>query len=110
MAGTGRHRVDERDRAIDDRGEGALVRSGFALDQHNDPAAFAARVIEEESLSIFKAVEAATAEMDARARREADAIVRGTAEDIAPARARLEAMSRIIDTLSAEVDRWPTTA
>jgi hypothetical protein len=77
----------------------------LALDQQQDPAAFAARVIGDESLSIFQAVEAAMAEMDARARREADEIVRRTADAIAPARARLETMSRLIERLSTELDK-----
>jgi hypothetical protein len=69
-----------------------------------DPASDAARVIEEEALSIFLAVDAATSEIDADARRRAELIQRSSVEATAPALARLDAMSRSFDALAAELD------
>lgn len=69
-----------------------------------DPALDAARVIEEEALSIFLAVDAATSEIDADARRRAELIQRESDEATAPALARLDAMSRTFDALAEELD------
>jgi hypothetical protein len=69
-----------------------------------DPASDAARVIAEEALSIFHAVDAATSKIDADARRRADLIRRASDERTAPALARLNEMSRSIDALANELD------
>jgi hypothetical protein len=74
-----------------------------------DPALDAARVIEEEALSIFLAVDAATSEIDADARRRADAIRRASHDATAPALARLDAMSRTFDALAEELDERART-
>jgi hypothetical protein len=69
-----------------------------------DPVSDAARVIADEALSIFLAVDAATSEIDAEARRRAETIRRASDERTAPALARLEAMSRDFDALAEELD------
>lgn len=69
-----------------------------------DPASDAARVISEEALSIFHAVDAATSKIDAEARRRADLIRRAGEETTAPALARLHAISRDFDALAEELD------
>jgi hypothetical protein len=68
-----------------------------------DPADSAARVVAEEVLSILQAVEARTSEIDAGARREAEAIRR--AADLAGADAigRFAAITRELDALAAEL-------
>jgi hypothetical protein len=69
-----------------------------------DPASDAARVIAEEALSIFRAVDAATSQIDAEARRRADLIRRAGDESTSSALARLNAMSRDFDALANELD------
>jgi hypothetical protein len=78
---------------------------------HNwgDPASDAARVIEDEALSIFLAVDAATSEIDADARRRAELIRRASDEATVPALARLDAMSRTFDALVEELDERART-
>jgi len=69
-----------------------------------DPAADAARVIEEEALSIFQAVDARISEIDAHARRRADAIRSSAQQATAPALARLTVMATDLDALANELD------
>lgn len=69
-----------------------------------DPASDAARVIADEALSIFLAVDATTSQIDADARRRADEIRSATDEATAPALARLAAMSRNLEALATELD------
>ena len=69
-----------------------------------DPAADAARVIEQEALSIFQAVDARVSEIDAHARRRADAIRSSVQQATAPALARLTVMSTELDALASELD------
>jgi hypothetical protein len=100
-----RQGVDDAGDSGESRREAGLVRTSFSIDQPQDPATFAARVIEEQSLSIFAAVEAATSEIETRARRETEDILGGANEAIAPAKARLDAISRSLEALSRQVDR-----
>jgi hypothetical protein len=83
---------------------------GFATAQPRDAAAFAARIIEEEALSIFLAVDEATSEAQANARREAGTLARAASDAAAPALARLEAMASHLRALSADLqemaDQW----
>jgi len=90
---------------LEDRGpEDGLTRTGLITGEPEDPAAYAARVIADEALSIFLAVEARTSEIDAGARQVADEIRRRADEATAPALARLEAMSRDLEELATELD------
>ena len=76
----------------------------------NESAAFAARIIEGEALSIFRAVEERTSEMRDAARRDSEATVRAATDAATPARARLEALARPLRALSADLrhmtDEW----
>lgn len=102
MAATDRPRSQD---VIDLERQNGPMRAGFVTGEPQDAAAFAARVIGEEALSIFSAVEDATSEIDAGARREADEIARAADDAAAPALARLEAMSGHLEALSADLNR-----
>jgi hypothetical protein len=94
--------VDE----LDDRvGEQGLIRFGPETWRMRDPAAFAESVIADQTLSIFRAVEATTSDIDLGGRREAGDILRRRDEVIRPAKARLEAMSLDLEALALELDR-----
>jgi hypothetical protein len=97
MASLGRPRSQEPI-PLEDRGNHGGLR------EHENPAGSAARVIEEEVLSILQAVEARTSDMDAAARREAEEIRR--AVDLAGARAvaRFAAITRELDALATDLD------
>ena len=82
--------------------ENGPTRADVVSAEPQDAAAFAARVIGEEALSIFSAVEDATSQIDDAARREADEIARVADEAAAPALAHLEAISGHLEALSAE--------
>jgi hypothetical protein len=85
--------------------ENGPTRAGFVSGEPQHAAAFAARVIGEEALSIFSAVEDATSQIDDGARREADEIARAADEAAAPALAHLEAISGHLEALTAELHR-----
>jgi hypothetical protein len=90
---------------LEDRGpEDGLTETGRITVEPEDPAAYAARVIADEALSIFLAVEARTSEIHAGARQWADETRRRADEATAPALARLEAMSRDLEALATELD------
>jgi len=83
--------------------ERGVLGAGFAAGDAEDPAACAARVIAEQALSIFEAAEARGSELEARARKEAEDVV-GRAEGASVRTlAGLEAISRQLDALSAEL-------
>jgi hypothetical protein len=88
----------------DDRQHDGRADAEKAAGEPEDPAGFAARVIAEQALSIFQAVEARTLEIKERARRQADEIVREANAVATPALARLEALSRDLGTLSIDLD------
>jgi hypothetical protein len=94
--------VDELDDRVREQG---LVGLGPETWRMRDPAAFAASVIADQTLSIFRAVEATTSDIDAGGRRDAQEIMRRSDEVIGPAKARLEAMSLDLEALAHELDR-----
>ena len=69
-----------------------------------NPASDAARVIADEALSIFRAVDAVTSQIDADARRRASLVRRASEETTASALAHLNAMSHDFDALANELD------
>jgi hypothetical protein len=85
--------------------ENGPTRAGFVSGEPQHAAAFAARVIGEEALSIFSAVEDATSQIADGARREADEIARAADEAAAPALTHLEAISGHLEALTAELHR-----
>jgi hypothetical protein len=86
-----------------ERGSGA-ARDDFTA-AADDPATSAASVIADQALSIFQAVDARTAEIDARARRDADEIRQKSTAVSDPARERLDGMLRELDALSTALER-----
>jgi hypothetical protein len=70
----------------------------------DDPAAFAAHVIEEQVASIFEALDARASQVNARVRAEAEDIVRGTERTTARPLAVLRAMSSELGALAAELE------
>jgi hypothetical protein len=70
-----------------------------------DPATSAASVIADQALSIFQAVDAKTAEIDASARRDADEIRQKATAAADLARERLGGMLRELDDISSALDR-----
>jgi hypothetical protein len=70
----------------------------------DDPATSAASVIADQALSIFQAVDAKTAEIDARARHDADEIRQKAAVVSDPSRARLDRMLRDLDAIATALD------
>lgn len=69
----------------------------------SDPAGTAARLVAEEVVSILQAVEARTAQIEAMARREAEAIRRAAARAGEDAAARFGAITRELDALMEEL-------
>jgi hypothetical protein len=79
-------------------------RDGEGLVANSDPAGSAAHVVAEEVLSILQAVEARTSEIDATARRDAEAIRRAADRAGAHAVSRFAAITRELDALAAELE------
>jgi hypothetical protein len=81
---------------LEDRGD----HDGLLMDDPQDPAGCAGRVVAEEVLSILQAVDARRSEID-EARREAD----DNRLAVAHARASLAAMARELEALATELER-----
>jgi hypothetical protein len=86
---------------------GEVVPAGVIRPAPADPAVSAASMIEEQALSILRAVEVTASEIDARAAHEAEEIVRQVDQATGPARARLDEMSRTLEAMSLAFDRAP---
>jgi hypothetical protein len=89
----------------DGQERGEVVPAGVTWPAAADPAACAASMIEEQTLSILRAVEVTTSDIRARAAHEAEEIVRQLDQAISPARARLDEMSRALEAMSLTFDR-----
>ena len=92
--------IDPEDRGLED----GLTGTDLSTGEPEDPAAYAARMIADEALSIFQAVEARTCEIDVGARQWAEEIRGRANEATAPALARFDAMSRDLEELATELD------
>jgi hypothetical protein len=89
----------------DHAGENGLLRAGVVAGEPEDPAAFAARLIAEQALSILDAAAARASEIQDRGRRHAEELVGVTGQAAALALSRLHTVSRELDALGAEIDR-----
>jgi hypothetical protein len=87
-----------------DLGETSRIAPRPSPDGLDDPVACAARVMADEVLSIFHAVDARTSAIDADARENAQQVRRAARASAEPARAKLEAITRDLEALATELD------